>query len=397
MRYKATDHNLPYALNSNDELVSIYQIRNLGLTGLACNCRCPKCGEKLEARIGTGVRVPYFAHSKHSNCHGAAMTILHMLSEKIIEKHKAVMAPGHKSIKPRRLEFVDVEVEKREDRKDMQPDVVGITADGKRWAIEIYNTNAVDSIKRQKILSSGITCMEINVSKQSVSSLEDFLLNSISNRNWINNPNDEELLPEPTPEELAAQEKYGRERWNYYNSRKDEKYKSYLHEWCEGCPTPPQFGKCIYAQEVISFGGFTYTICNDEKRRKDLGYVPMPITNILNKKIDKSVISIPKSCSCLDDYYNYIHEKKMFTFKGQRHDIISVNYSSVCGQLLIIHKNMMGVSFYEATCLYIDNDGSLKEATIECSSDVIICIRKAKEKEWEEMEKNMEAADNFPF
>lgn len=308
------DLKLPYALDSEGKLISIDDVT---ISGLACNCRCPKCKERLEARIGTGKREKHFAHSKHSNCHGAYMTILHMYSEEIVEKHKAVMAPKYTSkygsVLPRMLEFVDVEVERREDRKDLQPDIVGITEDGKRWAIEICNTHWVDDKKRQKLLDSGITCMEIDVSNQTVENLEDFLLHSTLFREWINNPNDEESLPKPTPEQIAIEEEDAKNRLDYYLSQKDGRYKLYLTERCEGCPTPPSLGRCIYAKEVINTQDAIYTVCDDLKRRMDLEYIPANKGRVrMAVEVNDSAIKIPDNCHCLNDYYLYISKKKIF-------------------------------------------------------------------------------------
>lgn len=359
MKGNISDSKLPYALNSNNELVSIYRIKE---HGLACNCRCPKCRKPLEARIGTGVRAPYFAHSKHSNCHGATMTILHMLSEQIIEDNKSVMVPRYKSVAPRKLEFVEVEVERREDRKDMQPDIVGITADGKRWAIEINNTHEVNGRKRQKIVESGITCLEINVSKQAVDSLKDFLLCSPMCRDWINNPNDEESLPQSSPQKISAQEENAPMRYDYYSGFKDEMYKSFLtEEYCE-CQTPLSCGKSICSKKAMA---------------------------ALRVGIDESVMRIPENCRSLDEYYLFIKDKKHFMFDRQRHIIIDVVYNSTFGQLIIFHKDSIGVSYHYATCVYMDYDSCVREQTIECSSYDIPNIRKAKEIEWEQMMKHL--------
>ncbi len=184
---------LTYALNEGDELVSIESIT---VRGLKCNCRCPKCKEDLVAKLGNGRRQPHFAHKKDSDCHGSYMTALHMLAEKILIDEKAVMAPEYKMIPSKRLTFDRMESETRVERKDLQPDVVGITEDGKRFHIEIKNTHAVDEYKKGKIIEDNITCLEIDVSNQKLENLKDFLLDSIDEREWINNYIYEEQLKE---------------------------------------------------------------------------------------------------------------------------------------------------------------------------------------------------------
>ena len=164
---RKSEPKLTYALNSDDELVSI----------------------KTILVRGNGGRQPHFSHSKDSDCHGSYMTTLHLLAEQIIKEEKLVMAPAYKEIKSHKLVFKHVEIEQRVDRKDLQPDIVGITEDNLRWTIEIFNTHEVDEDKRAKLIESGITCLEIDVSHQTLENLRTFLLESTENRKWINNPN----------------------------------------------------------------------------------------------------------------------------------------------------------------------------------------------------------------
>ena len=309
---------IPYALNTSDELVSINSIVISGLKGLACNCRCPKCKEPLEARIGKGIRTPYFAHSKHSNCHGAIMTILHRLSIDFVEKHKVVMAPNYHFNPPRKLKFIKVEVEKREDRNDMQPDIVGITIDGKRWAIEIRNTHEVDNEKAKKIIESGLACFEIDVRKQSVDTLEDFLINQTDCRKWIYYP--------------------------YYDDRAD----------CRMLVNNP------YEDKLLS--------------KLHSGYsretpVPDYIYNPRRPKAQNTnnyYLKIPNSCHSLAEYYTYLKSRKTFIIGGRRHNIIDVDFSPTDNQLLIIHNDSSTFSYSYATCVYADSEGNIMEITEVC-------------------------------
>ena len=183
---------LTYALDSSDKMVHIGSVER----GLSCNCRCPKCNESLEAKLGHGGRQAHFAHKKDSDCHGAYMSALHKLAEQIIEEEKAVMVPKYKDIDKQKLEFEKVEVEQRVERKDLQPDIVGVTSDGLRWFIEIRNTHEVDEAKRAKLIESNITCLEIDVREQTLENLKSFLLESTESREWINNPNYESQIAE---------------------------------------------------------------------------------------------------------------------------------------------------------------------------------------------------------
>lgn len=184
---------LTYALDSSDKMVHIGSVER----GLSCNCRCPKCNEFLVAKLGhEGGRQSHFAHRKGSDCHGSYMSALHKLAEQIIEEEKAVMVPAYKEIDKQKLEFEKVEVEQRVERKDLQPDIVGVTSDGLRWFIEIRNTHEVNEAKSAKLIESNITCLEIDVREQTLENLKSFLLESTDGRVWINNPNYESQIAE---------------------------------------------------------------------------------------------------------------------------------------------------------------------------------------------------------
>lgn len=175
---------LTYALDKDNRLVSIKNV----VRGKACNCFCPKCKKPLLAKKG-GTRQDHFAHiGDDGKCEGAYMTALHKLAEQIISDKKSVMVPSYLDIPSQLLSFDKVEVEQRNDRKDLQPDVVGITKEGVRLHIEIRNTSEIKSNKISKIRESDFFCLEIDVRKVELNDLEKFLLSSDENREWINIP-----------------------------------------------------------------------------------------------------------------------------------------------------------------------------------------------------------------
>ena len=195
---------LTYALDSSGKMVHISSVER----GLSCNCRCPKCNEFLVAKLGhEGGRQAHFAHQNDSECHGAYMSALHKLAEQIIEEEMAVMVPAYKEINKQKLKFEKVEVEQRVERKDLQPDIVGVTSDGLRWFIEIRNTHEVDETKRAKLIESDITCLEIDVREQTLENLKSFLLESAESREWINNPNYEAQIAEAKRVKVSQVEK----------------------------------------------------------------------------------------------------------------------------------------------------------------------------------------------
>ena len=194
---------LTYSLDSSGKMVHIGSVER----GLSCNCRCPKCNEFIVAKLGQGRRQAHFAHRNVSDCPGSYMSALHKLAEQIIEEEKAVMAPAYKEIDKQQLEFEKVEVEQRVERKDLQPDIVGVTSNGARWFIEIRNTHEVDEAKRAKLIESNIICLEIDVREQTLENLKSFLLESAEGREWINNPNYEAQIAEAKRVKVSQVEK----------------------------------------------------------------------------------------------------------------------------------------------------------------------------------------------
>lgn len=205
MKDNQKEPKLTYALDAFGKMVYIGSVER----GLSCNCRCPKCNEPLIAKLGhEGGRQAHFAHKKDSDCYGSYMTALHKLAEQIIEEEKAVMAPEYKEVAWRRLSFTQVEVEQRVERKDLQPDVAGITEDGLRWIIEIRNTHEVNEAKKAKLIESNITCLEIDVREQTLENLKSFILESTENREWVNNPNYDAQIVEAKRKRVSKVEKY---------------------------------------------------------------------------------------------------------------------------------------------------------------------------------------------
>ncbi len=185
MSVHVADPPLTHAKNSKGEWKYVRDVPN----GIDCGCICPVCNEPLIAKhcLNEG-KMPHFAHVSGVECHGAQMSALHQRAQEIILEKKAVMAPEDRAMKATMMFFVDVCKEDSKTWEGIRPDIVGETADGKKWAIEIFYTNEVNDEKRDKILKNGVACFEINIKNQSFEQLEDFLLNSCDDRYWINNP-----------------------------------------------------------------------------------------------------------------------------------------------------------------------------------------------------------------
>lgn len=178
---------LTYALKEG-RMVHIDSVEN----GLKCGCICPYCERDVIARNQGKQRINHFAHAHNSLCpvDKQLMSAYHRLAEQIIADKKQLMLPPGYLGKTfaYKASFSNVEIEQRNDRKDLQPDIVGITEQNERLIIEIYYTHKVDAEKLRKIKELKYTCLEIDVRYTSLDNLENFLLKSSEHRKWLFNP-----------------------------------------------------------------------------------------------------------------------------------------------------------------------------------------------------------------
>lgn len=175
-----------WAEDVNGKMVHIDSVPN----GLKCKCVCPHCREQLLARHGE-INEHGFAH--HSDKRGANlkicyMVILYKLAEHILQTKKRIHAPSYYGIyKETDIEFVDVKVDSRYEREDKQPDVIATTKDNQQYLIEFIFQYKVQH--KRDIDYHNLTCLEIDLSGQTLESLEEFLMTSSKDRRWINNEN----------------------------------------------------------------------------------------------------------------------------------------------------------------------------------------------------------------
>lgn len=173
-----------YAENADGKMVHVDSVLN----GDKCNCKCPHCKAPLVARHGE-YNTHGFAHNdktRKADLKICYMVSLYKLAEQIIQEKKKIRVPSYYGIfKEKDIEFVDVKVDVRYEREDKQPDVIATTADNKQYIIEFTFGYKVQH--KQMIDYKGLNCLEINLSKQTHGSLEDFLLKDTSDKKWLNN------------------------------------------------------------------------------------------------------------------------------------------------------------------------------------------------------------------
>ena len=176
-----------WAENANGEMVHVDSVPQ----GTACNCICPHCKEPLIARNKGEIRKHGFAHhseNRQSNLKICYDVIRYKLAEHTILHKKKIHVPSYYGIfKAADIDFVDVKIDSQYEREDKQPDVIATTHEGKQYLIEFTFKHKVQH--KRDIDYNNLTCLEIDLSGQTLDTLEDFLMTSEDNKRWVNNEN----------------------------------------------------------------------------------------------------------------------------------------------------------------------------------------------------------------
>lgn len=169
----------------NEKLVSISEVSEQE-KGLKCNCFCPGCGARLQAKIGSGKKQRHFAHNNETcDIIGAQQTALHLLTKDIIEESGEIFLPpltvkideipgkdrykGFIHQMPNEMVYVQGKLVKCEsvvlEKRISQiiPDVL-VKIRGKVCLIEVAVTHFVDREKKNKIKELGYSTIEIDLS-----------------------------------------------------------------------------------------------------------------------------------------------------------------------------------------------------------------------------------------
>ncbi|MFT3743941.1 MAG: competence protein CoiA family protein [Pyrinomonadaceae bacterium] len=167
-------------------------------SGLACDCTCPICGQALVAKKGF-TNQHHFAHAASSDCPRSLESELHLAAKTILERRKKMLLPPveiqfENNQLPIRLwnekmiRFDSIEIEPRGDK--VIPDLRGSIA-GTPLMIEIFVSHRVGRNKRKLVSELGISMIEIDLSSVprnfSLRTLENLVINEISNKKWIYN------------------------------------------------------------------------------------------------------------------------------------------------------------------------------------------------------------------
>jgi hypothetical protein len=188
--------------------------------GLKCNCTCPSCGMKLQARLGNEFegrrkRIKHFAHH-NSNCSNSFESSIHKLAKEVFSNSDQVLfpelfisrrvLPGYPepiyscfniidesvkvfyTIPAGNYYYTNVRVESR--LGSIIPDII-LNEGETEVLIEIAVTHFVDDKKNQKISDIKKSAIEIDLEYLKTSSVFDrqrfdyMLLDTVLNKKWL--------------------------------------------------------------------------------------------------------------------------------------------------------------------------------------------------------------------
>lgn len=224
--------------------------------GDKCGCVCPNCHEPLLARHGEKNEHGFAHHSKTRgvNLKKCYMVTLYKCAEQIIQQHKKIRVPSYYGIfAEKEITFDNVILDSYYERDDKQPDVIATTADGKQYLIEFMFDDKVQH--KQTFDYKNLNCLEIDLSNQNLNSIENFLLNTTTDRKWLNNQTYFDNI------ELLYKQK------NKIVRLKNE-------QDCISCKIQhkcvPDIQKSYYSPLIIENGGNRYRLCKIEEYEKEL-------------------------------------------------------------------------------------------------------------------------------
>lgn len=195
---------LPFG-KRRERLIHIEEIKE-NENGLGCNCICPYCGRSLVAKILGEHNQKHFSHYKGSDCGKGLETALHLFAKQVIAENKKIRVPVYSYyeeyedkyngveireiclVEEKLIEFDRIQIEKYEN--NFKPDVIAYKGRYK-LGIEIAVTHEVDEEKRNKIIQSGLSTLEINLNIAdnnlilNKKELIESVINSVENKKWI--------------------------------------------------------------------------------------------------------------------------------------------------------------------------------------------------------------------
>ncbi|MFK5950191.1 MAG: hypothetical protein QM500_15610 [Methylococcales bacterium] len=179
------------------------------MNGEKCNCICIECGTNLIANQGNQ-RGWHFKHASEDNCSGGIETVLHKRAKEILSEETYFLLPPLIIVEQalswepdidetdtvvlvsygQKLKLDNIKLVE-EGVNQIRPDLI-IFSKKVPLMVEIAVTHFVDEEKKQKIIESGISCLEIDISnlkdcELNDSEIKELIVNGIDNKKWIFN------------------------------------------------------------------------------------------------------------------------------------------------------------------------------------------------------------------
>ena len=181
-------------------------------SGLACQCVCAACGERLVARKGRKRR-HHFAHHVHTGCDGGSETVLHRLAKEIFLSLPYMIVPSYDFQRVKHFRYgksvshaerlaaggtVPIESVRLEATyPGVRPDIE-IESHGKRLFIEIEVSNRVNQLKRRRLRTIDVPTIAIVLMEEdamlSREALTDLLRDDVFSKQWVYHPKEKAAL-----------------------------------------------------------------------------------------------------------------------------------------------------------------------------------------------------------
>ena len=186
--------------SSTGDIVHIRSVDN----GLACDCICPTCEDRLVAHQGKKTAW-HFKHHNGDECKYALETALHLKAKEILSNSKYIHLPALDAVaeespnrkvinsvvgNSQRIALDEIKVVESKIGRII-PDII-VYSKQTPLLVEIAVTHFIDPVKRSKIRDLGISCIEIDLSDYrdkdiDEHTLEEIVVNKVQHKNWIFN------------------------------------------------------------------------------------------------------------------------------------------------------------------------------------------------------------------
>ena len=243
---------LVYGIAKDGRTVHVSAVKS----GLACDCTCPDCKTRLEAKKGNELQ-HHFAHDSVAECKNAPETALHKMAKQIIQDSRKLWIPavianistGNVTLAvAKEIEFVDCELE--ETHSLIKPDATiriqqnGTIPETRTLLVEIYVTHKCDHEKIEKIRHLGNSAIEIDLSTVARDIGPELLAEKVmqhAERKWLFNAKVENAQKQSIADEakksIIARQRQDEKVQRLLNSYKSpSKTKTAQSKFYENCP-----------------------------------------------------------------------------------------------------------------------------------------------------------------